>query len=158
IEFKSKIHWNIGGTGSYLIDLKVLVKELGIEDNVTFHGFIPDEELPSFYNSNDIFVLCTREQANSTSVEGFGLVFLEAQSCGIPVIGVCSGGIPDAIEEGNGGWLIEQDSEQMLASLLMKLIKNRELVIQEGVKARARVLEKANWKIYNEKLFKIITN
>lgn len=65
---------------------------------------------------------------------------------------------PDAIEEGNGGWLIEQDSEQMLTSLLMKLIKNRELVIQEGIKARDRVLQKANWKIYNEKLFKIITN
>lgn len=157
-EFKDKVHWNIGGTGSYLEELKELVKELGIDKNVTFHGFIADDELPSFYNSNDIFVLCTREEADSTSVEGFGLVFLEAQACGIPVIGVRSGGIPDAIEEGNGGWLIEQDSEQMLTSLLMKLIKNRELVIQEGVKARDRVLQKANWKIYNEKLFKIITN
>lgn len=158
IEFRSKIHWNIGGTGSYLEDLKTLVKELGIEKNVTFHGFVPDEVLPSFYNSNDIFVLCTREEANSTSVEGFGLVFLEAQSCGIPVIGVRSGGIPDAIEEGNGGWLIEQDNEQMLANLLIDLIKNQELVLQEGIKARTRVLQKANWKFYNEKLFKILTN
>src|SRR5690606_12218927 len=149
IEFKSKIHWNIGGTGSYLEDLKTLVKELGIEKNVTFHGFVPDEVLPSFYNSNDIFVLCTREEANSTSVEGFGLVFLEAQSCGIPVIGVRSGGIPDAIEKGNGGWLIEQDNEQMLANLLIDLIKNQELVLEEGLKARKRVLENANWKVYN---------
>ncbi|MDK2773208.1 MAG: glycosyltransferase family 4 protein [Flavobacterium sp.] len=158
IEFRSKIHWNIGGTGSYLEDLKTLVKELGIEKNVTFHGFVPDEVLPSFYNSNDIFVLCTREEKHSTSVEGFGLVFLEAQSCGIPVIGVRSGGIPDAIEERNGGWLIEQDNEQMLANLLIDLIKNQELVLEEGLKARKRVLENANWKVYNEKLFKIITN
>lgn len=157
IEFRSKIHWNIGGTGAYLNDLKHFVKTLEIENNVTFHGFIPDEELPSFYNSNDIFVLCTREEKHSTSVEGFGLVFLEAQSCGIPVIGVRSGGIPDAIEEGNGGWLIEQDNEQMLANLLINLIKNQELVLQKGLKARKRVLEKANWKVYNEKLFKIIT-
>lgn len=156
-ECKDKLYWNIGGTGPYLNDLKVLVKDLNIENNVTFHGFIPDEELPSFYNSNDIFVLCTREKSNSTSVEGFGLVFLEAQSCGIPVIGVRSGGIPDAIEEGNGGWLIEQDNEQMLANLLIDLIKNKELVLQEGLKARKRVLENANWKVYNEKLFKIIT-
>jgi len=157
-EFKDKVHWNIGGTGSYLIDLKVLVKELGIEDNVTFHGFIPDEELPSFYNSNDIFVLCTREQVNSTSVEGFGLVFLEAQSCGIPVIGVRSGGIPDAVEEGNGGWLIDQDNEQMLTDLFIKLIQNKELVENEGFKARKRIIQKANWKMYNEQLFKLLTN
>lgn len=157
-DFKSKIHWNVGGTGTYLNDLKHLVKVLEIEKNVTFYGFIPDEELPNFYNANDIFVLCTREEKESTSVEGFGLVFLEAQSCGIPVVGVRSGGIPDAIEEGNGGWLIEQDNEKMLADLLLKLIEDQELVKQEGVKARNRVIEKANWKTYNKKLFKIITN
>ena len=157
-EFKDRVHWDIGGTGSYLEDLKVLIKELEIEKNVTFHGFVPDEELPSFYNSNDIFVLCTREEANSTSVEGFGLVFLEAQSCGIPVIGVRSGGISDAIEEGNGGWLIEQDNELKLANLFQCLIDNRELVVKEGKKARIRVVEKANWKKYNESLYKILTN
>lgn len=157
-DFRDKIQWNIGGTGSYLEGLKELVKDLNIEKNVFFYGFIPDEELPSFYNTNDIFVLCTREKVNSTSIEGFGLVFLEAQSCGIPVIGVRSGGIPDAIEEGNGGWLIEQDNEQMLADLLIELTENQELVKQEGVKARNRVIEKANWRIYNKKLFKIIAN
>ncbi|BCY27269.1 glycosyltransferase family 4 protein [Flavobacterium okayamense] len=158
IDFKNKIQWNIGGTGDYLENLKQLVKVLGIENNVTFHDFIPDLELPAFYNTNDIFVLCTRELENSTSVEGFGLVFLEAQSCGIPVIGVRSGGIPDAIEEGNGGWLIEQDNEQMLADLFINLIQNQELVKNEGLKARKRIIQKANWKHYNEKLFKIITN
>ena len=158
IEFKKLVQWNIGGTGPYLDDLKELIRGLGIDENVTFHGFVPDEELPNFYNANDVFGLCTREQIDSTSVEGFGLVFLEAQSCGIPVIGVRSGGIPDAIEDSNGGWLLEQDNERMLADLLMLLIKNKELVKQEGRKARARVVEKANWGIYNALLHKIITN
>ena len=157
-EYKSKIHWNIGGTGSYLEDLIKLVNQLGIAKNVSFHGFIPDEALPDFYNSNDIFVLCTREVTNSISVEGFGLVFLEAQACGIPVIGVRSGGIPDAIEDGNGGWLIEQDNESRLAELFQCLIDNKELVVKEGKKARIRVVEKANWKKYNESLYKILTN
>lgn len=157
-KYRDKINWNIGGTGPYLNDLKLLVKKIGIENNVSFYGFIPDEELPKFYNANDIFVLCTREQKNSNSVEGFGLVFLEAQSCGIPVIGVRSGGIPDAIEDGNGGWLIDQDNEQMLANLLIRLIEDYELLKKQGVKARERVVNKANWKIYNEDLFKIIKN
>lgn len=157
-EYKNKIRWNIGGIGPYVSELRQLIKKLGIEDNVTLHGFISDEELPDFYNSNDIFVLCTREQKHSTSVEGFGLVFLEAQSCGIPVIGVRSGGIPDAIEEEKGGWLIEQDNEQMLADLLMKLIKNKDLVLQQAEKARERILQKATWKKYNEKLNRILAN
>lgn len=156
--YKNKIHWNIGGTGPYLEELIKLVHQLEITKNVTFHGFVPDEILPSFYNSNNIFVLCTREELTSTSVEGFGLVFLEAQSCGVPVIGVRSGGIPDAIEEGNGGWLIEQDNEQMLAKLFTQLIENQKLVEEEGIKARTRVIHKANWKVYNEKLFKILSN
>lgn len=157
-EYKNKIRWNIGGTGSYINELKQLIKELRIENNVNFHGFIPDEELPNFYNANDIFVLCTREQKQSTSVEGFGLVFLEAQSCGIPVIGVRSGGIPDAVEEGNGGWLIEQDDEEMLSNLLKQLIQNKDLVVEQGEKARERILQKMTWKKYNEKLNRILSN
>ena len=51
-----------------------------------------------------------------------------------------------------------QNNEEIKDDLLMKLIKNQELAKQEGIRARARVIQNANWKFYNEKLFKIITN
>jgi phosphatidylinositol alpha-1,6-mannosyltransferase len=158
IEYRKKIEWNIGGIGPYLKDLKILVLHLGIQDQVHFHGFIPDSTLPDFYNSNDIFVLCTREQNNSAEVEGFGLVFLEAQSCGIPVIGVCSGGIPDAIEKGNGGWLINQDDEKMLSELIISFIKDKDIIRVQGNKARQRILKNCTWEIYNKEIYKLLTS
>ena len=60
-------------------------------------GFIKDDELPVFYRAADVFVLCMREATKSGEVEGFGMVFLEAQACGTPTIGTRSGGIPDAV-------------------------------------------------------------
>lgn len=158
LEYRKKIEWNIGGIGPYLNELKGLVQQLGIQDQVSFHGFIPDAILSDFYNSNDVFVLCTREQSNSAEVEGFGLVFLEAQSCGIPVIGVASGGISDAIEEGNGGWLINQDDEKMLSELIISFIKDKEIIRVQGNKARQRTLKSCTWEIYNKEIYKLLNS
>ncbi|NGY37421.1 glycosyltransferase family 4 protein [Flavobacterium sp. XN-5] len=155
--YKERVRWNIGGTGPYLKELRGLVKELGIEQNVTFLGFIKEENLPSFYNSNDVFVLCTREEKNSTSVEGFGLVFLEAQSCGIPAIGTRTGGIADAIEDENGGWLIEQDDEEALNSLFIHLIENRDQLDSMALRARDRVVQKCTRDQYCNNLYEIIS-
>lgn len=157
IEIKSKIEWNVAGTGPYLDDLKTLVKDLKIEDKVSFKGFVPDEELPVFYNQNDVFILCTRESIDSTNVEGFGLVFLEAQSCGIPAIGTSTGGIPDALRNNNGGWLIEQDNKKELSDLLIHLINEPQLIEIQSGKARKRVLNEANWVVYCKELYKILS-
>lgn len=153
-EYHNKIQWHIAGTGPFLVELKDRASKSIIKDQIFFHGFVPDVELPQFYNNADLFVLATREQKNSTQIEGFGLVFLEAQSCGIPVIGANTGGIPDAIDSGNGGWLIEQDNQEEFHAMLVPLIKNRELLKNQGLKARKRVEEVANWKIYAQKLYK----
>lgn len=146
------IQWDIGGTGPYLAELKILVNDLGIAKNVDFKGFIPDEDLPQFYNDHDLFVLCTRASDDSTQVEGFGLVFLEAQACGLPVIGTNTGGIPDAVVQNNGGWLIEQDNQTDLLSLLVDFIRDPELLLAASLKARQRVEQSANWDVYCEKL------
>lgn len=155
-EYKNKVEWNIGGTGPYLPELKELVKKLGIEKNVNFLGFIKDEHLTEFYNKNNIFVLCTKESPSSIEVEGFGLVFLEAQSCGIPVIGTKTGGISDAIEHANGGWLIEQNDFLTLSKMFMDYMDNPDVLIFQGTKARNRVLALCTFDIYNDKLNKIL--
>lgn len=155
-EYKDRLHYNIAGTGPYLSQLKRLAAGLDLKDRVSFHGFIPDLQLPAFYNANELFILCTRESGDSTQVEGFGLVFLEAQACGLPVIGSRTGGIPDAVEEGNGGWLIEQDNEKELSDLLVRLTDNPQLLREMGRKARTRVEKEATWKMYCKKLFSYI--
>jgi phosphatidyl-myo-inositol dimannoside synthase len=155
--YKNKIYWNIGGIGPYLEELKILVKTLKIEEHVFFHGFVKEENLPAFYNSNDLFVLCTREQTNSIQVEGFGLVFLEAQSCGLPVIGVNSGGIQDAIEHENGGWLIKQDDEKSFHTILKIIMDDSTILKTQSINARKRIIEKCTWIDYNMNLKKILS-
>ncbi len=151
-KIKQNTHWNIAGTGAYLQELKQLVSALEISHLVTFKGFVPDDELVKCYNDNDVFILCTRENDNSTSVEGFGLVFLEAQACGIPAIGTRTGGIPDAVKENQGGWLIEQDNTVQLAQLLSELVEDRQKAAQMGKIARQRVEQDCTWQQYCAKL------
>ncbi|QDW18872.1 glycosyltransferase family 4 protein [Flavobacterium sp. KBS0721] len=156
-KYPDKIEWNIGGTGEYLKELINLVNDLGIQKIVKFHGFVKDADLPCFYNQNDLFILCTRENPSSVNVEGFGLVFLEAQSCGIPVIGTKTGGISDAVKEGSGGWLIEQDNEKELYALFDNLLNGEQSIISsEGLKARLRVEKDCTWEIYCNNLFQLM--
>jgi phosphatidylinositol alpha-1,6-mannosyltransferase len=157
VEYLSRIRYDIAGTGQFLPSLKQLARELNMENIVSFKGFVPDSELPGFYNQHDAFILCTRESKDSTAVEGFGLVFLEAQACGIPAIGTATGGIPDAVEDGNGGWLMRQDDRENLSSLLMNLIDNPALAKQMGEKARKKVESSSTWELYCEKLFKLLS-
>ncbi|WP_299767282.1 glycosyltransferase family 4 protein [uncultured Dokdonia sp.] len=154
---QSKIEWHIAGTGPYLNELKRMIDASPIKPQIHLHGFIPDAELPNFYNTKDVFILATREEETSNQVEGFGLVFLEAQSCGIPAIGTNTGGISDAIDAGNGGWLFEQDNREALQDILTSIIDTPELIDKQAIKARERVLQKSTWELYAKQLHKILS-
>lgn len=156
-EFRDKIEWNVAGTGNYLRDLVEIVDTLGLKKQVNFHGFVKDEDLPAFYNNSNLFILCSRENPNNTSVEGFGLVFLEAQSCGLPVIGTNTGGISDAIDNHNGGWLINQDDESQLKNLLISFLKDKSIITSMAEKARERVVKYCTWEIYCMKLKELLS-
>jgi phosphatidylinositol alpha-1,6-mannosyltransferase len=155
-DYRKQIEYNIAGTGVYSKQLAQMTKTLGINKQVNFHGFVDDLDLPNFYNNNDLFILCSRENSNNISVEGFGLVFLEAQSCGLPVIGTNTGGISDAIDHENGGWLINQDNEAELRKLLIDILDDRSIVSKMGLKARNRTISGYTWDIYCSKLFDLI--
>lgn len=151
-EYRKNIRLNIGGKGPYKETLEKLVQHFNLQDVVTFAGFISDIELRDFYSEHDVFILCTREEKNAKSVEGFGLVFTEAQACGTPCIGTRAGGIPDAIEEGNGGWLIEQDDKIALSNLFTKMVDDHSFVNIQGLKALTRVNSQCMWSAYYKKL------
>lgn len=154
--YRNKIRLRIGGKGPYKVFLEQLVKDLKLSDLVTFEGFIADDKLCDFYSSSDIFILCTREEPTNRNVEGFGLVFTEAQACGTAVIAAETGGISDAVANGNGGWLICQDSKEDLSNLLKLLIDDPSLKIIEGNKARNRMIKEMNWDRYIAELCKTL--
>jgi glycosyltransferase involved in cell wall biosynthesis/SAM-dependent methyltransferase len=82
----------IGGAGSHRAALERQVGELGLDKHITFLGFVPDADLPRYYQAADVFVLPTRE------LEGFGLVTAEALACGTPVLGTPVGATPELLE------------------------------------------------------------
>jgi phosphatidylinositol alpha-1,6-mannosyltransferase len=131
--------------------LRKLAADLRVAPHVRWLGFVAEEDLPEVYSASDLFVLCTRDAPEERSVEGFGLVFLEAQSCGTPVVGTRTGGIPAAIQDGVGGWLIEQDGHEALADIIRTLVHSPELFRAAGTQARERVMREHTWAHYMQR-------
>jgi len=144
IERKEYVYM-VGGNGPDLDYLKSQARTLGVYESIMWLGNILDEDLPDFYRATDIFPLCTRESYDSQSLEGFGLVLIEAQACGTPVIGTRSGGIPSVIEDGNGGWLIDQDDSVHLAEIFRKFFDNPDKIENLRKMARERVELNFSW-------------
>lgn len=149
-ELREKAVYLIAGRGPHLEDLRVLARELKVEKQVRYLGFVPEADLPDLYRASDLFVLCTREAGGDHGIEGFGLVFLEAQACGTPVVGTRTGGIPDAVKVGHGGWLIAEDDVEGLTRHLCELVEDPEKFRSNGKLARQRVEEEATWGHYLE--------
>jgi glycosyltransferase involved in cell wall biosynthesis len=103
---------------AYQRRLDVLAARSGA--HVEFCGEIPDEGLARFYSDADVFVLPS--QPTRGSVEGFGLVCLEAGAFGLPVVAHDTGGISDAVRDGETGLLVPHNDRQALADALSRLI------------------------------------
>jgi phosphatidylinositol alpha-1,6-mannosyltransferase len=149
---RERMVYLIAGKGPARAALELRAERLGIGGTIRWLGFVPDHDLPVLYNASDLFVLCTRENASSQEVEGFGLVFLEAQACGTPVVGTNTGGIPDAIQHGCGGWLIPQNDPAALSSWLTRLAEAPQEFRLAGKAARARVERECTWSGYFRRL------
>ena len=130
--------------GPYRSALEGLAERLGITSQVVFCGFVEDACLPAFYNACDVFAMPNREVADpeqgSLSVEGFGIVFLEAASCGKPVIAGRSGGAVHAVDDGSTGWLVDGDDVASLQGALLDLADadRRQQMGAAGIRFAAR--------------------
>jgi glycosyltransferase involved in cell wall biosynthesis len=112
--------------------IKRLVKKHDCADQVTFLGFIPDEYLSALFSLADVFVMPSKK-------EGFGIVFIEAMACGIPVIGGNADGTSDALKNGELGKLINPDSSEDLKNALID-----QLIVSENRAQKQELQKKAN--------------
>ena len=133
----------IGGTGPTRKPLESLVKSLNLKDLVKFLGYIPKEDLSSYYHLSDMFIMPNREVG--TSVEGFGIVFIEANACKKPVIAGRSGGALDAVVDGKTGLLVNPEDRSDIAKALIKLLNNVKLTNQMGEIGYNRVKNELTW-------------
>ncbi len=96
----------IVGGGPYEKDLRKLAYETGVADSVRFTGAVPWAELPAHYGAGDVFAMPCRTRRGGLDVEGLGIVYLEASATGLPVVAGDSGGAPDAVLDGETGWVV----------------------------------------------------
>lgn len=136
----------IAGEGPCLSMLKDLVASLNLNQHVMFLGAPDNNLLNKLYHLCNLFIMSSRELDNGKDVEGFGIVFLEANSAGKAVIGGNTGGIPDAVIDGQTGILVDPESTIHIAQAIIKLLKDEEYARQLGQKGRQRVKEEFDWR------------
>lgn len=102
---------------------------------VEFLGEVTDERLQRLYQSCDVFVA-------PSLYESFGLVYLEAMNYAKPVVGCWTGGVPEVVENGVTGILVEPGAPKALAEALVSLLKSPEKMREMGIAGRQRLLER----------------
>ncbi|MEX2600703.1 MAG: glycosyltransferase [Balneolaceae bacterium] len=145
------LHYLIVGTGPEEAGLRQLSKRLGLTLRVHFLGPANYKELPHYYNLSDLFVMSSRTEL--PDVEGFGIVFLEANACEVPVIGTRSGGIPSAILEGETGLIVHENSPVELEGAIRSLLLQPERMAEMGRRGRKRVEEELSWDRLSGRLY-----
>jgi phosphatidylinositol alpha-1,6-mannosyltransferase len=133
----------IVGDGEERSQLERLVAELGLSNHVRFHGEIAHCELLEVFQQCDLFVLANH--VVNGDFEGFGIVLLEAQACGKPVIAGNTGGTAEALEDGVTGRIIDVESPRALQQAIVELLVDNDLRARMGDAGRRRVVVQFDW-------------
>ena len=137
------VQYAVIGRGPDATRLRDLSAELGVSERVHLLTDVADDELVAGYSMGDIYVGLTRE--TPTDVEGFGISLVEAAACGLPVIAARSGGMPDAVSDGETGMLLEPGDVAGVVAAIDQLLGQRELARRMGHAGRERVERQFNW-------------
>jgi phosphatidylinositol alpha-1,6-mannosyltransferase len=120
------------------------VSRLGLEKHVKLLGSMSDEDVIKLYHACDLVVLPALDRKDD--VEGFGIVALEAAASGKPVVATRVGGIPDAVEDGKSGILVDPGDYTGLTEVVASLLKNIELSSSLGKYGRCRAQKEFSWR------------
>lgn len=132
----------------YFEKLKNLVSEYQLESSVIFLEKVSDQELIKLYHQSDLFLLTPVNIG--LHFEGFGLVYLEANASGQPVIGAYNCGAEEAIENGFNGFLVPQNNIEKTSQAILKILDNPELARKLGANGKKKARE-MNWQNTIEK-------
>jgi glycosyltransferase involved in cell wall biosynthesis len=131
----------IAGEGPEWARLQRLAHELGVAERVTFLGPLSVSEVHAEYRDADVFALACRRLANGDR-DGIPNVVLEAMTHALPIVSSRLAGVAEAVIDGDGGLLTDQDDEHGMADRLERLLGSSELRRTLGAKARHRVVDR----------------
>jgi glycosyltransferase involved in cell wall biosynthesis len=127
----------IAGDGPEHANLRALAAELGLNDAVSFTGALPDDQLELLYRQADIFCLPSVQ-------EGFGIAFLEAMACALPVVATFAAAIPEVVPDRRAGLLVPPGDQAALAHALTELLVRPSRRAEYGAFGRTYV-ERFDW-------------
>lgn len=107
----------IAGKGKEKSNLVKLSQKLGIEENVSFTGFVSDKDLPSLYHCADLFVIASIAELQS-------LATMEAMASGLPVVAAKVMALPELVHNGKNGYLFNEADTKTLGEKIIKILKN----------------------------------
>jgi glycosyltransferase involved in cell wall biosynthesis len=125
------------------------VREASLEEDVTFHGWIPEEELCELYSQADVFVL-------PSLWEGYGIVLMEAMSSGLPIVATDTGAIPELVRNGENGILVHPKDSQALADAIRLLAQDPILRARLGVCGRRMASSFLSWEEVGQKVYLLL--
>jgi phosphatidylinositol alpha-1,6-mannosyltransferase len=144
------------GDGPYHGDLRRLAADHAVADAVTFTGSVPAGELPGYYAAGDVFAMPCRTRRGGLDVEGLGIVYLEASAAGLPVIGGDSGGAPDAILDGETGYVVPGRSVTALVQRITELLADPARAEAMGRRGLAWAEREWDWSRVAGRLYAIL--
>jgi glycosyltransferase involved in cell wall biosynthesis len=130
-----------------------LASQLGVSDRVIFAGEVDEEELPAHYSLADVLVF-----PSTTLVECMGMTLKQAMVAGIPVVGAKMGGVPEAIVDGETGYLARPNDEVDLAEKIVELLRDEKLMREMGLKGRERALKLFRKETMANRLLKVYSD
>jgi phosphatidylinositol alpha-1,6-mannosyltransferase len=125
--------------------LRKLARSCAVEADVVFTGSVPYRELPAHYAAGDVYAMPCRTRRGGLDVEGLGIVYLEASATGLPVVGGDSGGAPDAVLEGETGYVVGGQDLPALTDRLVELLTDRDLAARMGAAGRKWTESEWTW-------------
>ena len=148
---RPKLRLVIAGGGRDDDRLRRLADEL--DAPVTFLGRVPNVDLPPLYGCADVFAMLCRNRWGGLEQEGFGIVFVEAASCGVPQVAGDSGGAAEAVADGETGFVIgDPEDTQAVVDAFAGLLDDDDLRRRMGERSRERVLDEFAYDVLARRL------
>jgi phosphatidylinositol alpha-1,6-mannosyltransferase len=137
------VHVAIAGTGRDEARLRRRARRLGARASVL--GRVRDDQLPRLYGTADVFAMLCRDRWGGLEAEGFGIVFVEAAACGVASVAGRSGGVEDAVVDGETGYVVDPRDVREVRDAIERVLTDSDLRARLGAAARARVLRELSY-------------
>ncbi|MGH8929232.1 MAG: glycosyltransferase family 4 protein [Egibacteraceae bacterium] len=150
-------HLLIVGTGPLHERLRKRVGALGLRRDVTLTGAVGWDELPEYHAAADVFAMPCRTRLGGLDVEGLGIVYLEAAGCGVPVVAGDSGGAPEALIDGETGYVVDGREPTAIKRAIVELLRDGGKRVAMGKAGRDFVEQRWDWRVVVHMLDNLLT-